>query len=174
MIHESYERWDGTESMNVIYNDGGRGGAGYKGHTGDCACRAIAIATRRPYQDIYDLINSIAKSERKSKRKRRRSHARTGVHTATMRKTMTVLGWEWVTKMKIGSGCTMNLIKGDVPQGRIVVRLSKHFTAVIDDEIHDTFDPQRTTVHTENGIDRLSHRCVYGYWIDTTGEHHDH
>jgi hypothetical protein len=170
VIHESYKRWDGTESMNVIDDDGGRTDAGYKGHTGDCACRAIAIATQRPHQDVYALINSLAKSERKSKskRKRGRSHARTSVHTATMRKTMTALGWVWVPKMKIGSGCTMNMIKGDMPKGRIVVRLSKHFTAVIDDEIHDIYDPQRTTVHTENGIDRLSHRCVYGYWQEIT------
>lgn len=28
--------------MNFIYDDGGREAAGFKGKTGDCACRAIA------------------------------------------------------------------------------------------------------------------------------------
>jgi hypothetical protein len=27
------------------FDDGGRGAAGFKGKTGDCVCRAIAIAT---------------------------------------------------------------------------------------------------------------------------------
>lgn len=43
--------------MEFVYNDGGRSEAGFKGTTGDCVCRAIAIATQRPYKEIYDLIN---------------------------------------------------------------------------------------------------------------------
>lgn len=30
--------------MLFVYDDGGRAAAGYKGTTGDCACRAVAIA----------------------------------------------------------------------------------------------------------------------------------
>lgn len=41
--------------MTFQFDDGGRAAAGYKGTTGDCACRAIAIASGRPYQEIYDL-----------------------------------------------------------------------------------------------------------------------
>jgi hypothetical protein len=33
--------------MKFNYNDGGREAAGFKGFTGDCVCRAIAIATER-------------------------------------------------------------------------------------------------------------------------------
>ena len=43
--------------MKYIYDDGGRAEAGFKGKTGDCCCRAIAIATGMPYKDAYDLIN---------------------------------------------------------------------------------------------------------------------
>lgn len=45
--------------MKFNYNDGGRADAGYKGKTGDCVCRAISIATERPYKEIYDLIMDI-------------------------------------------------------------------------------------------------------------------
>jgi hypothetical protein len=38
------------------YDDGGRKAAGFVGSTGDCVCRAIAIAAQRPYREIYDLI----------------------------------------------------------------------------------------------------------------------
>ena len=66
--------------MQFQYNDGGRAEAGFKGTTGDCVCRAIAIATEKPYREIYDLINGFAKSERTGKRKTGKSNARTGVY----------------------------------------------------------------------------------------------
>ena len=66
--------------MRVVISDGGRADAGFRGKTGDCVCRAIAIATRRDYQDVYAALNELALSERPSKRKRGRSSARTGVH----------------------------------------------------------------------------------------------
>ena len=41
------------------YNDGGRSAAGFSGKTGDCVCRAIAIATGKPY--VSDLLVGRAK-----------------------------------------------------------------------------------------------------------------
>ena len=38
--------------MEYIHDDGGRVAAGYKGKTGDCVTRAIAIATGKPYQEV--------------------------------------------------------------------------------------------------------------------------
>jgi hypothetical protein len=38
------------------FNDGGRANAGFKGMTGDCATRAIAIVTELPYKIISNLI----------------------------------------------------------------------------------------------------------------------
>ena len=40
--------------MEFIFHDGGRAAAGYKGKTGDCVTRSIAIATERTYQEVYD------------------------------------------------------------------------------------------------------------------------
>ncbi len=39
-----------------VWNDGGRAAAGYVGHCGDCAVRAIAIATGQPYREVYDAL----------------------------------------------------------------------------------------------------------------------
>lgn len=64
--------------MEWTYNDGGRAEAGFRGVTGDCVCRAIAIATERPYREIYDLINEYGKREHTGKRKTGKSSARTG------------------------------------------------------------------------------------------------
>lgn len=140
--------------MNFIYDDGGRSAAGYKGFTGDCACRAAAIATQRPYQEVYDLINELAKSERTGKRKRKKSNARTGVYQNTFIKVMSHYGFKWVATMRIGQGCTTHLRSEELPRGRIVVNLSRHYAAIIDGDLHDTYDCTRD-----------GSRCVYGYFI---------
>ena len=67
--------------MQFQYNDGGRAKAGFKGTTGDCVCRAIAIATERPYREIYDLMvaveskyHTFAKATDKESLKESREH----------------------------------------------------------------------------------------------------
>lgn len=140
--------------MKWVYNDGGRVDAGFKGTTGDCVCRAIAIATERPYKEVYDLINEYAKSERTGKRKRGKSNARTGVYKDCIRKVMKHYGWTWVPTMQIGQGCKVHLREDELPKGRLVVSVSKHETAVIDGVLNDTYDCSRDGT-----------RCVYGYFI---------
>lgn len=139
--------------MKFVYNDGGRAAAGYKGFTGDCVCRAIAIATEKPYQEVYDLINEYGKKERMGKHQRSRSSARTGVYIKTIRKIMDDLGWEWVPTMLVGQGCKVHLVDGELPMGRLIVSVSRHETCVIDGVIHDTYD-----------CSREGNRCVYGYY----------
>ena len=146
----------GWSEMIWRYNDGGRATAGFKGEAGDCACRAIAIATGKPYWEAYHLIDEFGSLERSSKkRKGIKSSARTGAYRPTMRKIMASLGWAWTPTMKIGSGCKVHLRTGELPSGRLVVSLSRHYAAVLDGEVHDTYDP------TRNGT-----RCVYGYWTE--------
>ena len=139
--------------MEWQYNDGGRADAGYKGRTGDCVCRAIAIATETPYQEVYDKLNELGKKERTGKRKKDKSHARTGVYKQTIRKYMESIGWKWVPTMLIGQGCKVHVKASELPKGRLVLSLSKHSTAVIDGVLHDTYDCSRNET-----------RCVYGYY----------
>lgn len=63
------------------------------------------------------------------------------------------LGAVWTPTMKFGSGCTVHLRSGELPMGRLVLRLSKHLAAVIHGVLHDTYDCSRDGT-----------RCVYGYW----------
>jgi len=160
--------WDGTEDMDFVADDGGRAAAGFKGKAGDCVCRAVAIAAGLPYAEVYKTLADGMGSQRVTKRSGSLARsARNGVTVKRkwFRDYMASLGFRWVPLMKIGSGCTTNLVKGQLPMGRLIVSLSKHYTAVIDGVIHDTYDPQRATIiHDEQG-ERMSHRCVYGYWI---------
>ncbi len=139
--------------MQFIYNDGGRKEAGYTSKAGDCACRAISIAAQIPYQQAYDLINEFSARERKSKGKSGRSSANSGVFSATLQRVMASLGWKWTACMGIGTGCKIHLNASELPMGRIICRVSKHYCAVIDGVLFDSHDCSR------NGT-----RCVYGYW----------
>lgn len=138
------------------YDDGGRAAAGFRGNTGDCVTRAIAIATQLPYQQVYDLVNEMSARERGRVRrgKVKKSSARTGVFKPTIRKVMEHLGWTWVPTMTVGSGCKVHLRADELPKGRIICNLSRHSCAVIDGVIHDDHDPSREGT-----------RCVYGYFI---------
>ena len=139
--------------MEFIYDDGGRSKY-FKGqNVRDCVARAISIATESDYKEIYDKINEYAKSEHIGKRKRGISNARNGVYTRTVRKLMSDLGWVWHPTMQIGSGCKVHMKKSELPGGRIVASMSKHYACVIDGVLHDTYDCTRNET-----------RCVYGYF----------
>ncbi len=139
--------------MNFTINDGGRAASGYKGYARDCAVRSISIVAELPYQEVYNAINHLSKLERTGKRKKGKSNSRTGVYRTTVDRYMKELGYTWHPTMFIGSGCKVHLKEGELPQGRLLVCVSRHYTAVIDGIIHDTHYCGR------NGT-----RCVYGYY----------
>lgn len=136
-----------------VYNDGGRAAAGFKGVTGDCVVRAVAIVTGAPYKEVYTLVNTLAEGERTGSRKRGKSNARTGVYKQTTRKLLEAYGLKWIPTMQIGQGCKVHLRPDELPAGRLVVQVSKHVVAVINGVVHDTHE-----------CDRDGTRCVYGYY----------
>lgn len=143
--------------MKIILNDGGRAAAGFKGRAGDCVARSVAIISGRPYQEVYDALADIMARMPKTKRRKdagRRS-ANNGVYTKSklFKDYMASLGFVWVPTMGIGTGCKVHLRSGELPKGRIIARVTRHYTAVIDGVIHDTHDPSRSGT-----------RCVYGIW----------
>lgn len=173
--------------MEWEYNDGGRKDAGYKGHTGDCVCRAICIAANLPYEQVYNDLsegNAMQRKTKGTKLKNKRSAAE-GINTTRkwFKKYMQSLGFEWVPTMLIGQGCKVHLTEGELPMGRLVVAVSKHYTAVIDGVINDTYNPSERgcTVYPNsypehllpkgayrmengNGFAYSPQRCVYGYF----------
>jgi hypothetical protein len=147
--------------MKFVYNDGGRKAAGYKGVTGDCVTRAIAIVTEQSYEQVYDALNvtiqeEMARTRAHSKKARALavSSSRTGVSRKAYHAYLHALGYEWIPTMTIGSGCKVHLAGGELPVGRLIVRLSRHMAAVVDGVLNDTYDCSREGT-----------RCVYGYYI---------
>lgn len=171
------------ETMKHIHNDGGRAAAGFKGSAGDCVVRAVAIASGRPYAEVYAACAKGMGNQRKSKG----ATARNGVSVRRkwFKDYMAALGFKWVPTMLIGQGCKVHLRADELPMGRLVVAVSRHYTAVLDGVIHDTYDPSAdrgTTIYplntpaamlpkkakllsNGNGWAYEPERCVYGYWI---------
>jgi hypothetical protein len=176
-------------AQGFVRDDGGRAAAGFKGSAGDCVARAVAIASGRPYAEVYRRLAEGMGAQRRTKRtlkKHERASARNGITTKRkwFKDYMAELGFEWVPTMGIGTGCQVHLTADELPSGRIIAAVSGHYTAVIDGVIHDTFDPRRETHYVrsggggaggpdelrpgewrnQNGICGISRRCVYGYW----------
>lgn len=166
------------------FNDGGRKAAGYSGSAGDCVCRAVSIVSGRSYAEVYATLargTGMQRASRLTAKKSASARAGINVRRKWFRDYMHSLGFEWVPTMGIGSGCKVHLDADELPSGRIVVAVSKHYTAMIDGVIHDTHDPRRDKSYlfepdhgqplksnqgrNENGVwTEIGGRCVYGYW----------
>lgn len=153
--------YNSKSNLQFVLDDGGREAAGFRGWTGDCVVRSIAIATEKPYSEVYDVLFAANKhyaANHHSKLANSIGHKsgspRNGNNRKVFSEYLKSLGWKWIPTMKIGSGCTVHLRDADLPTGRIIALVSKHLTCVIDHQIRDTHDPSRDGT-----------RCVYGYFI---------
>ena len=135
--------------MRFIYNDGGRSKYFKASNVGDCSIRAIAIATGLDYKKVYDDLKDLNGGV----------SCRNGTPKKVDKKYLTDLGWIWHPTMFIGTGCTVHLDAGELPEGTLIVNVSSHLTCVKDGVIYDTYD-----------CSRGGNRCVYGYWTKPTKE----
>ena len=149
------------QTFPLQLNDGGREKAGFKGGAGDCVVRSIAIAAKLPYMQVYEDLRSANQNyaELKHDRLARRlnnkgSSPRNGNHRNVFHDYILGLGFEWVPTMRVGAGCRVHLRPGELPTGTLIVKVSKHLTAIVDGVIQDTHNPSRG-----------GSRCVYGYYI---------
>lgn len=141
------------------YSDGGRRAAGFTGDTGDCAVRAIAIATGLPYGEVYTRLFAMNRRRYRGKKGMGSLSPRHGVTTPVIRAFMAEQGWQWTPTMKIGSGCTVHLRANELPAGRVMLSVSRHVCTMIDGVVYDTHDPRRDGT-----------RCVYGHWTPPSPE----
>lgn len=131
------------EKLEFVYNDGGREKYFKSKSVGDCVTRAVAIATNQDYKEVYDKIKKIVGYT-----------PRNGIKKKDTRKVMERFGFNWVSCMGIGTGCTTHLRYGDIPTDRtIICNVTSHIVCVKNGVVNDTFDCTRD-----------GYRCVYGYW----------
>lgn len=148
--------------MKWVQTDGGRGFEGITRtkRSRDCVTRALAIAMARPYSQVaMDMLHLCQIDNDRGiatgNKALQRAHPDRGVFTNTphFKDYLASWGWVWTPTMAIGSGCKVHLRDGELPMGRLIVKVSRHLVAVIDGVIYDSHDPSR-----------WGNRCVYGYW----------
>ena len=150
-------------AISFIQDDGGRAAAGFKNKktTGDCVARAVAIASGRPYIEVYNELAELNKRTPKTRHRLARGvagrlTASEGIYTRSklFKDYMARNGFEWIPTMRIGSGCLVHVKHDELPKkGRLVLKLSRHCAAVIDNILYDAYDCSRGGT-----------RAVYGYW----------
>ena len=131
--------------MKYIYNDGGRSKY-FKGKANDCVCRAISIASNRDYKEVYDSL------------KKALGTPRNGVFTKNkaFKDWMAANGFVWTPCSGIGVKTSVHFIEGELPKGRLVCSVTKHYVAVVDNKVYDTWDSRY------NSFNEV--RRIYGYW----------
>lgn len=127
-----------SHALPFVHDDGGRAASGYRGDASDCVVHAFSILLGRDYRN---------------KEIGRARSARDGVPMKVIHAFARDNGIRWTPTMSIGSGTTVHLRAGELPDVPLVARVTRHVCAVIDGTIRDTHDPSRDGT-----------RAVYGYW----------
>lgn len=128
--------------MDWHYTDGGRKEAGFLGKTGDCAARALAIAESMAYVEAYKLVAQANKDAGGKK------SARDGIMKNVFHKLLVELGYQWHSAPKYeGRKARPCDFRHD---GVIIARQARHFVAVVNGTVMDTWDS--------------TDKMVYGYW----------
>jgi hypothetical protein len=154
-----------------VKNDGGRSKSGIartaaRDGVGDCVARAIAIATQRPYLEVWNALSggtvraaAGGKSDwakwARRKGRFRAFHADHGVTDEVYGPYLKDLGWRFTSTKELPRGKGVHLRADELPGGRLIVRLPEHLTAVVDGVIHDTRDC------SDEG-----RRRIQGYWTE--------
>ena len=132
--------------IEYIYDDGGRKAAGYKGDTGDCAVRAIAIAADADYQHVYKAMcdamqehgyvasGNAYRQKRKDGGKRKRGQLN---GKQVQQEVMAQFGFRKVT---LGAGERPTYTEAHARYGNCIVSTTRHVCALKGGALRDTFD----------------------------------
>ena len=129
------------------YDDGGRRAAGYRGKTGDCVVRAIAICAGRDYRTVYLTMagqmrrnghtasgNAYATSERN--RRQPRQHGQLRAKRVQDR----VLELHGFRKVRLPSGARPTFTEAHERYGDCIAGTTKHMAAIVGGALRDIFD----------------------------------
>ena len=133
--------------IDYRYDDGGRAAAGFRGRTGDCVVRAIAICSSEDYRAVYGTMaqhmkrngyaasgNAYATRERNRKAPRRR-----GQLTAKRVQDSVLEAYDF-RKISLPAGERPTFTEAHRQFGDCVLGTTKHVAAIVDGALRDTFD----------------------------------
>lgn len=142
-----------------VYDDGGRAAAGPEFNVGDeindCMTRAIAIATGRPYREVYDMVEEFLTGWCGDDC----ASPAGGVPFELTRDLMSEFGWRWVPLRDA------SLHAGFLPdEPRLIADMPGHLCAVIDGVVYDNHDC-RWDLYNDG-----RHTWVLGVYLPSSGD----
>src|SRR5262249_2326010 len=109
---------------------------------GNCVPRSIAIATGKPYDEVVGALRAEAArfSDRvpdrmESEGIRKSKKGAYNFEPQAVDPYLRAIGWEFTRPKE-----PMRLRADDLPSGRLIVSINRHYVAVIDGVIHDLYD----------------------------------
>ena len=153
------------------FSDGGRAAAGYKGSTGDCVVRAIAILTGEPYKEVYtDMANAMkANGYRKSanpdtaKRGIKRERGQLTVKAVQDE----VLHYYGIQRVSLPRGKRPTYAAAYRRYGNCIVSTVKHLSAIVDGYLLDTSDTLTYQMKDAQGNINTHERKAQSVFIPT-------
>lgn len=138
-------------------DDGGRQAAGFKGTTGDCVVRALAIMSDRGYKECYDACASANKLFNPN----RAASARNGVNENAWHYVFSYLGFQ-DTGVKASDNLTITSAYQQF--GDCVVEIPRHLLAVKGGYVLDAWDSRFVTRKRRALNDSRLHPKVTQVW----------
>ena len=133
--------------IDYRYDDGGRAAAGYRGKSGDCVVRAIAICASEDYRAVYATMaeqmkrngyaasgNAYATRERYRKAPRRRGLLKA---RRVQDRVLEAYGFQ---KVRLPAEERPTFTEAHHRFGDCVVGTTKHVAAIVDGALRDVFD----------------------------------
>ena len=157
--------------MEYKNNDGGRSQY-FKGGAGDCVCRALVIASSLDYKEVYDFLANGNATQRITKNTRKslagKKTAAKGIYTKRkwFKDYMQSLGFEYEAYAAIGKPSRIKLDETFPSQGTYIASIGRHYVAVIDGVLQDTYDSRegRAWIDFDGVQIDPKPRMVYGAW----------
>ena len=133
-------------SPRWVHSDGGRAAAGFVGEAGDCAVRAIAIATGLSYRTVHACLamcqDAWLRTMPESFASGKRTSIRFGIFAPVYHSYLTAaLDWQRSEPNRAGDRPPTLLVSANLPTGPVVCDLGRHVCALRDGVIYDTADP---------------------------------
>ena len=153
--------------IDYHYDDGGREAAGYRGRTGDCVVRAIAICTGEDYRAVYLTMAEHMKRNGYATRERNRKAPRRKGQIAALRVQDRVLEVYGFRKVRLPAGARPTFTEAHRRYGDCVVGTTKHVAAIVDGVLRDTFDGRTyewAKPRTESGVETRE-RKAQSVWV---------
>ena len=152
--------------LEFTFNDGGRSKY-FKGQTGDCVVRAIAIATGGDYKVIYDDLfqankdymsskNTKLAKQMKSRAREKSGTPRAGIYKKIFDKYLLSKGWKYVSCRTFG-GTERTKLDQLMHLDNIIVNINRHSMCMQKGVVQDIWDSRYsewlgvTSIKTANG-----------------------